>query len=242
MWYYIIVGLQLYCAYHAYTTQNRFYWYLIIFFAPGIGSAIYLITQVFTKNDANKVQKEITAVLNPTKKIKDLEKKVSFSDTFKNRSDLADAYFELGDFKSAITHYKAALNGSHHLDFHANSQLLQSYYQNADFENAIETAQIIKDKPLFDKSSSQFIYGLALAEIGKTEKAEVLLKKIDQRYSNYAERLHLSEFLHENGKTNEAIDILEEMLQEKEHMTKPNKRLHRKTFVDIQALYTSLNK
>ena len=86
MWYYLIIGLQLYCAYHAYTTQNKMYWYLVIFFAPGIGSAIYLITQVFTKRDADKVQKEITAVINPKKKVKDLEKSVNFSDTFKKEA------------------------------------------------------------------------------------------------------------------------------------------------------------
>lgn len=218
------------------------YWYLVIFFAPGIGSAIYLITQVFTKRDADKVQKEITAVINPTKKVKDLEKSVNFSDTFKNRSDLADAYFELGDYTNAITNYTRALQGSHTQDFHANSQLLKSYYHISDFDNAIDIAQKIKDKADFDKSYSQFVYGLSLAEVGQTQEAEILLKKIDQRYSNYAERLRLSEFLRDNDKTIEAIEILEEMLQEKEHMTKPNKRIHRRTFVDILKLYNELKK
>lgn len=240
MLYYIIIGLQIYCAYHAYTTKNNFYWYLVIFLAPGLGSLIYLITQVFTKKDADKVHQELTTVLNPTKKIRDLEKKVDFSDTFKNRVDLADAHFDNNDFQNAINHYSIALNGSHKLDFHANSQMLKSYYEVSDFEKTAAIADQIKTKPEFEKSNTQFIYGLSLSKLGHIAEAEDILKKIDQRYSNYAERLILAQFLQENGKTSESKEILTEMLSEKEYMTKPNRRLHNRTFLEISKFYSSL--
>ena len=57
----------------------RFHLRLIgkIFFIPVIGSVIYIITQVYNKNDADKIQDEITSIINPTKKIRDLEKKIA---------------------------------------------------------------------------------------------------------------------------------------------------------------------
>ncbi|WP_299682964.1 tetratricopeptide repeat protein [uncultured Dokdonia sp.] len=240
MFYYVIIGLQLYCAYHAYTTRNKLYWYLIIFLAPLLGSIVYLVTQVFTKRDAAIVQKEITAVINPTKKVKDLEAKVAFADTFQNRLDLADAYTELNDYENAITNYKKALSGSHSQDYYTTAQLLKAYYHTQAYDQVITCAQIIKDKSDFETSKAQFLYGLSLSKMNRDEEAEVILKKIDQRYSNYEERLILARFYKDNNKLAAARELLEELGNEGNYMTKPNKRLHRDTFIEIHKLYNEI--
>ncbi len=241
MLYYLLIGLQIYCLYHAYTTRNKIYWYFIILLAPGLGSAIYLITQVFTQRDAEIVQKEITAVINPTKKVKDLEAKVAFSDTFQNRVDLADAYSELKEYSQAIIMYKEALSGSHSNDYYATSQLLTAYYQAGAYEDVVTTAQIIKDKADFETSKAQFLYGLSLSKLKRDDDAEAVLKKIDVRYSNYEERMILAKFYKENHKLPEAKELLEELVSEGNYMTKPNKRLYKATFVEIQKLHNELS-
>ncbi len=240
MLYYLVIGIQIYCLYHAYTTRNKLYWYFIILFAPGLGSVIYLITQVFTQKDVAIVQKEITAVINPTKKVKDLEAKVAFSDTYQNRLDLADAYTEINDLENAIKNYKEALTGSHSEDYYGTAQLLKAYYYTQAYEEAINTAQVIKDKPEFETSKAQFLYGLSLSKMERDQEAEVILKKIDQRYSNYEERLILARFYKDNNKLEEAKELLEELGTEGNYMTKPNKRLHKATFVEIHKLYDEL--
>ena len=78
MHYYLIVALQAYCIYHAYKNQKPYYWYFLIFFIPAFGSLIYIVTQVYNQNDAEKLLNELTSIINPTKKIKDLEKKIEF--------------------------------------------------------------------------------------------------------------------------------------------------------------------
>lgn len=240
MLYYLIIGLQIYCLYHAYSTRNKIYWYFIILLAPGLGSAVYLITQVFTKKDAEIVQQEITAVINPTKKVKDLEAKVAFSDTFQNRVDLADAYSQLKDYEQAITNYKEALSGSHHQDYYATSQLLTAYHQTEAYEGVITTAQIIKDKPEFETSKAQFLYGLSLSKLKRDDEAEAILKKIDQRYSHYEERLVLARFYKDTNKQVESKELLEELITEGNYMTKPNKQLYKTTFLEIQKLHAQL--
>ena len=62
MLYYLIIGLQIYCAYHAYKNRNNMYWYFIIFFVPVIGCIIYLLTQVINKRDVTNSIEEITTI------------------------------------------------------------------------------------------------------------------------------------------------------------------------------------
>ncbi|EPR74948.1 putative membrane protein [Winogradskyella psychrotolerans RS-3] len=66
--YYLLIIVQVFCLYHAYKNRKPYYWYFLIFFIPAIGSLIYIITQIYNKSDAEKIQEEITTVLNPTKK------------------------------------------------------------------------------------------------------------------------------------------------------------------------------
>ncbi|MEP0262889.1 hypothetical protein [Dokdonia sp.] len=213
---------------------------MIIFLAPLLGSVVYLVTQVFTKKDVEKVQKELTAVINPTARIKELEAKVAFSDTFQNRLDLADAYVEISDFGNAISHYKEALSGSHSKDYYGNEQLVKAYYKFDEYAEVIATAQIIKDKPDFSSSKAQFLYGLSLSKVGNHDEAEEILKKVNKRYSNYEERFILAQFLKDNNKEEEAKELLEDLLSEGAYMTKPNKQKYKTTFIEIRKLHDEL--
>ena len=109
MYFYLIIALQAYCLYHLYKNKNDYYWWFVILFLPVIRlSSIYLITQVYNKRDAEKITNEINHIINPTKKITDLEKQLQFSESYQNRVNLADAYLEIKDFNNAInTLFKA---------------------------------------------------------------------------------------------------------------------------------------
>ncbi|WP_415373742.1 hypothetical protein [Patiriisocius sp. Uisw_017] len=240
MYYYLIIALQIYCAYHVYTTKNKIYWYFVIFFLPAIGSIIYLITQVFSKNDIDKVQNEITDAINPTKKIKNLEHKVSFADTFQNRIDLADSYLDIKDYTKAIEHYTIALVKMHDNDLYGNSQLIKAYFEQNGYEDIIAVSEKMKQNPLFKKEEAYFLYGFALYKVGKIEKAEPIMRAADTRYSNYPQRLELSKFLIEIDKKEDAIELLKELKTEGETLTKESKRTHKKTFDLIEALYKDL--
>ena len=238
--YYLLIVVQVYCLYHAYKNNKPYYWYFLIFFVPAIGSLIYIVTQMFNQSDAEKIQEEITTVLNPTKKIKDLEKKVHLVDTYTNRIELADAYFKNNDITDAIVHYKKTLEDTIQDDLYARQNLVLCYFQLKDYTGVIEQAEYIKDKSEFKGSKQQFCYGLALNELGKTDEAEAQLKQIDRPYSNYNERLELAKFYIENNRANEGKDLLNEISTESKHMTKPNRRIYRTTIAEVERLIKSL--
>ena len=119
-------------------------------------SIIYIITQVFNKNDVEKIQSEITTIINPTKKIKDFEAWLQFSETFQNRVNLADAYFEIGNLGNASKHYQASLKANFKNDFYVIKQLIASYFELNDYENVLVYSEIIKNNSEFENSIPQF--------------------------------------------------------------------------------------
>lgn len=234
MYYYLIIGLQIYCVYHAYKNRNDYYWYFIIFFIPLIGCIIYLLTQVVNKREVANITEEITTIINPTKKIKDLEQELNFSNTFQNRINLADAYKEIKDYKNAIFNYEEALKSNFKNDPFTLNKLIKCYFEIKDFDKVIETASKINlDK---DFKESVYYYGLALEEKGVLDKAEIQLKKVDLRYSNYDERIELANFLIRRDKKTEAKEVLEEILLEVKSMTKQNARKYRYIVAEVEKL------
>lgn len=240
MYFYFIIILQAYCLYHVFKYKNPFYWALIILFIPLIGCIIYLIINVYNKRDAEKIQENVVSIINPTKRIKDLEAKLQFSETYQNRINLADAYAEIENYDKAILHYLSALEGNFQNDFYVIEQLIKSYFALEDYENVIVYAEKIIDHSEFKKTRSQFLYGLALEKIGKLEEAEANLKEIDIRFSFYDERFVLAQFLIKINKTQEGKDILDEIHKEAQYMTNQNKKIYRKTIVEVEKLRNSL--
>lgn len=205
-------------------------------FHPIFGSIIYIITQVYNNNDAQKIQDEITSIINPTKNIKDLEKKIEFSDTYTNRVELADAYVDNKDMPNAIINYKKTLSDTDQNDLYARQQLVLCYFQLNDYIGVVKQAEIIINKPKFKGSKQQFCYGLALKELDQLEKAENQLKQIDRPYSNYNERLELAKFYLEYNRISEGKELLKEISEESLHMTKPNRRIYKSTIVEVERL------
>ena len=241
MYYYLIIALQVYCLYHLYSNRNAYYWWFVILFLGPIGCAIYLITQVYNKRDAEKITTNIAHVINPTKKIKDLEKRLEFSESYQNRINLADAYLEIKDYNNAIIHYLEALEDQSQNSFYASKQLIEAYFNIEDCEKVVDYVEKIKDHPEYKKSRTQFLYGLALERLGNIKAAETNLRQIDIRYSFYEERLILAKFLLSINKKEDAIRILKDVQTESSHMTKPNKRNYRATIIEVEQLLKELS-
>lgn len=239
MYYYLILALQVYCAYECYTKRNDYYWYFVIIFLPLIGCLAYLFVNLILKRDVDKVQKNSTSVIQPTKKITELEKKFNFAESFGNQVALADAYLEADHYEKAIEHYEASLKDVFQNDFDTLSKLEEAYYFSSRFDDAITCAEKIREVPKFKKSRAAFLYALALEKIGKVNEAEEHLKVLDAPYSRYEERLELSEFYIRNAKMEPARLILQEIVTESESMSKISLRKNGITINKAKELLTS---
>ena len=208
---------------------------------PLVGSLAYLLTQVFRKSDLDNVQHSLTHAINPTKKITDLEKRYRFSATFENEVALADAYLEATHYEKAITHYEASLKGTFKNDFYVISKLQEAFYFSSRFDESIAYAEKILESNKFKKSRASFLYGLALEKTGKPDMAEPYLKDFDAPYSRYQERLVLGQFYMRNEKPEEAREVLQEIVNESENMSKQNYRTHNILIKKAKEILVTLN-
>lgn len=232
MHYYIIIALQGFCIYHVYSNKKEHFWYFLILFIPLIGGLIYLITQVFNKKDINVIKDGITTYINPSKKITDLEEKLQYSETFQNRINLADAYFDFQDYDNAIIHYEEALKGNFKDDTHTLNKLVICYFKNKEFSKVIKYSEKINlDKNFRD---SIFFYGLALEQKGFLEKAEIELLKVNKRYSNYSKRLEISDFYIRNEKKEKAKELIQEIISELKTLPKENYRKYKFIYTEAE--------
>lgn len=240
MHYYLIIALQAFCLYHMYKNKSNFYWIWLIVFLPVVGSLVYLFTHVFNKRDVDKIQNEITGIINPTKNVKDLEQKVRFADTFQNRYDLAEAYFQMKDISTAKEHFLKAKNDYNQNDYYVVKKLISCSFLLNDYNEVILYAEQIKNSAEFQGSNEQFLYGLSLEAIGKPDEAEAQIVHIDKRYSNYEERLDLVKFYLKYNKEAKAKALLNEIYTEAQHMTKPNRKRYKSVITEVEKLLATV--
>lgn len=240
MSYYLIIAFQAFCVYHLFKNRNNYYWIFAIVFLPIVGCIIYLLTQVFNKRDAETIQENLTTIVNPTKKVHDLERKIKFIETYENRVNLGDEYFKINDYPNAIVNYGKALEDKTQNDFHVQAQLIFSKFHLGEYESVIADSELIKDSDEFKKAQLQFAYGMSLEKIGNIEEAERQLMEINKPYSNYNERLALIQFLVRHDKKSEAKEILEEVHDEIQNMTKMNQKIYRTTIIEVEKLKVSM--
>ncbi|MBA6153986.1 tetratricopeptide repeat protein [Gelidibacter maritimus] len=240
MYFYFIIAFQAFCIYHLFKNRKSFYWIFAIIFLPLVGCVAYLVTQVPKRNDSEKIQENFKKRINPSNKVKAMQQKLEFADTYLNRVNLADAYLEANDYSAAIEHYTIALEDKTQNDFFVKEHLIKSYYNINDYDQVIAHSDGLESHNEFEKSEVPFLYGMALAEMGRTDEAIALLRMIDRPYSNYNERVAFAKLMLRIDKTADAKEILEELSVEMQNMTAPNQRIYKETILEVEKLRKNL--
>lgn len=238
MFYYLVIAFHAFCLFHVYKSKNDNYWYFVIFLVPIIGSLIYLFTQIINKRNIENITDNFISIINPKKKIRDLEKQLSFSNTFQNNINLANAHKENQDYLKAISYYENAMVGKFKDHPGTIYKIIKCYFQLKEYIKVLEYAsKIDTEKHLKDSS---FIYAISLEKCNYFDEAEIQYRKTDQKYINYGERLELSKFLIRRDKKEEAKIVLEEIIVEISNMIESNKDKFRYIYQESQQLLNKI--
>jgi hypothetical protein len=238
MFYYLIIAFQAFCIFHVYKSRNEYYWYFVIFFVPLIGAVVYFFTQIINKTNIKNAANKINSVINPGKKIRDLEKKLSFSNTFQNLINLADAYEENKNYEKAILYYEKALIGNFKKHPHTLNKAAKCYFEIKNYDKVVEYASELNLEKSF--RNSIYIYAISLEKCGNLDEAEIQFRKTAVRYSNYGERLELSKFLIRRDKKEDAKIVLNEIVGEINNMIETNKRKYRFIYQESNKLLSKI--
>lgn len=109
------VIIALFFAVHALRTGRPFYWLIILFSFPGLGSIVYFFAEYLPANKLNRgvqqVSKSALKLLDPSRELRDAEEAFDLTPTVQNRIRLASALDEAGKFKEADAQFDACLQG-----------------------------------------------------------------------------------------------------------------------------------
>jgi hypothetical protein len=228
---FIIIGLVIFCLVHSYRrgTLNR--WIFMIIFLPVIGCLYYIYSEIISNRNSFKPRTINPVKMNkPVVSIKKLEEELSFTDTFANRINLADAYLANGQTDKAIDLYKISLTGAFAENEHVIAQLMVAYYDQQRYDEVIPLAKKIYKLPQFARSKSHLLYALSLENTGDIEQAENEFKAMKGRYSYFEQRYQYGLFLMRNGRDDDAWNIFTDMLNEEPHLGAIEKKSNRTWF------------
>ncbi|MFZ6012973.1 MAG: hypothetical protein ACOYXT_21695 [Bacteroidota bacterium] len=177
--------------------------------------------------------------MNSNYKIEQLEKELRFSENFRNKVNLADAYVEVSRYQDAIDLYISCLQGFMADDPSLRMKLLYAYFMNGDYATAADCGNKLELEKSFKDAEERVVYAWSLYLTGQTELAERIFENMDKSFTNYYQRMEYCKFLLKVEKKEEAKKKLTELVEEFEHMKGPERQLKKETFREIKELYTS---
>lgn len=238
--YYIEIILQGICVFHVIRKGNSYGWIWLIVFLPVVGCLVYLVSEVFTRNEVNNIQSNLGSIVNPRGKIRELEERLKFTDTFQNRVLLADAYAASGNCDKAIELYESCLKTSLP-DNRVPMQLMLSYFEKGRYNDVVSMGQRVVKTIEFPRSRAKLIYALSLEKIGKNELAEKQFKDLNGRFSNHESRICYGQFLLRLGRDEEAKEIFSEMYSEVSHLNGRERRANKIWYAKAKEELEKLN-
>ncbi len=234
----ILQAVTLYLAYRN-NSEQRWYWFIIFF--PVLGSLLYLFDQYYSRKNISSITETIKEVVNSNHKTEQLEKALRFSDNTKNKLNLAAAYMEISRYADAINLYQSTLTGFMEDDPGVRMKLLDAQFRAKSYDQVIILGEELESEKSFKNAEPRLSYAWALHYQGKSEAAEKVFQDMNKPFTNFKHRVEYSAFLLESSKKQEAKFLLEELLQEFEHMSGPERKLHRDVNRNARNLYTSIS-
>lgn len=222
-YYYVVIILQAICVFHSIRSGNQSKWIWIIVFLPFIGSIVYIFTEVVKRRHVSAIQNTVVNMVNPGGRISDLEKQFKYSNTFVNRSALADAYLQNGMNEKAIELYEPGLTGIFQNNEHVIMQLIIAYYNVGRYEDVIRIAPKVSGSMNFSKTRNNLLYAFALEKTGRTNLVEKEYKAMNHRFSNYEARYNYGCYLLRQNRKEDAGLIFYDVVEEGQQMSRKEK-------------------
>src|SRR5688572_13125617 len=187
--------LQAFCVYHAYRNNVEQRWYWLILFFPLFGCIIYLVQNFNSASTIKSLEENVKAAVISNYKTEQLEKALRFSDSVKNKVNLADEYVNIGRYVDAIQLYENSLLGFMSEDPSLKMKLLNAYFMNGDYATAVQYGDKLKSETSFKNSEVRVNYAWSVYQTGQAGLAETIFADMDKSFSNYYHRLEFCKFL-----------------------------------------------
>lgn len=209
---------QIFFAVHAIRTGRDRYWLFIIILFPGIGCLIYFFAEYLPDirqgSGLKNAQKGIEKIVNPGKRIRELEDQLEMTPSVNNKKALAAAYTEKGMFDKAIALYEECLSGSYKNDPYIIEGLSLAHFFKGDFETAREKLlRLVEIRGTRKRDDFDLLLARTYDELGETDKALEEYEKLARSFSGEEARCRYALLLKKLGRKEEADRYFNEILK-----------------------------
>ena len=138
----IPIALQLLLVIHVIKTGRSFYWIYLLVFLPLVGGLAYLIVEVLPDVGRSRALRSAGSaagrLINPTRRLRELESLVRVQDTVRNKQELAEEYLACGMHAAAAELLSSCRTGIYANDPDIRRRLACALLEGAKAEQARE--------------------------------------------------------------------------------------------------------
>ncbi len=194
--------IQAICAVHAMRT-GRERWIYFIVLVPGIGCAVYFISEILPElrhnREARHIKNGLIKAIDPQREVRTLKE---------NRLILADACVEAGHYDEAIEIYRASLQLEEH-DAAIMEKLATAYFHNNQFNETKQTLEeIIEHNPEYKSVDGHLLYARTQEALGDTNAACSEYRVLVQTYPGEEARCRYALLLNKLGQAMRPLNCL----------------------------------
>jgi hypothetical protein len=236
----IILAAQVACLIHVIKTGRPWWWLWLIFGIPLIGLAAYIYLEVRPSLGKPSFQTLLWNLKSSRERIGILEANLAESTTVRNRLTLADELHSAGQFDRECDVLSEGLRGAFKDDATLLMRLSEAHLQ----AGRIDQARQLLDKVVPEKSpDSQLQFATLKARVasaqGQDTQAESQFQELVNKKRSEGPRYYFAEHLLQNGRHDEGIGILKDILHQYRRGTVVWRFQERKWFYAAKRLLKS---
>jgi hypothetical protein len=221
----LVLGLQLLCLAHVMRTGRPGQWIFIIMGLPLAGCLAYLFIEILPdvrhSRAARQAVRDIGAVIDPERDLREKAQRLADADTVENRAALAEECLRRGRAAEARQLFQSCLTGVHATDHALMLGLARAEFALDDHAGACATLERLRAAhPSLDCPAGHLLYARAKEEQGEFEEALIEYAALAGYYPGEEPRCRLALLLQKVGRVAEAKALFEEVVRSVERASK----------------------
>ena len=205
--------LQIILVVHVIKTGRPYWWIWLILFFPFVGAGAYLLIEIapdFSRFSVHNLQWKLKT---PGQRIAALKEAIEESDTFANRTALAEEYYRQKRYDEAAQLLKACLTGPYQNDAYALMDLAECYFASGKYTAAKEVLGRVDISQVWElENRKTLLAARTLEALGSKRPAGELYQTIYESYPGEEPRYRYAVLLIELGKKDQARALLQGVL------------------------------
>jgi hypothetical protein len=221
----LVFGLQLLCLAHVMRTGRRSQWLFIILALPLVGCLAYVFLEILPdlrhSRAARQAVRDIGAVIDPERDLRELTERLAAADTVENRAALADECLRCGRAADAKRLFQNCLTGIHATDHALMLGLARAQFALQDYAGACATLDRLRAAhPKLDCPDGHLLYARSKEQQGEIGRALIEYAALAEYYPGEEARCRLALLLQRTGRVAEAKTLFEQVVRSVERASK----------------------